>query len=65
MKNYCGSVCADSSQEWFAVLSPRGNLIIFWNATTQSYQQSIDVLDGCGVARSEYPGEFILSSGVR
>ena len=64
MKNYCGSVCADSSQAWFAVSSPRGNLITFWDAKTRGYQHAVEVLDGCGVARSQRPGEFILSSGA-
>ncbi|HID45200.1 MAG TPA: DUF1513 domain-containing protein [Chromatiaceae bacterium] len=62
MKNYCGSVCADASGEAFAVSSPRGNLVTFWSAEG-GYAGSVALPDGCGLARSNTPGSFFLSSG--
>lgn len=64
MRNYCGSVCADASGNWFAVSSPKGNLITFWSAPDGQYVGSIDVNDGCGIASSQENGEFLLSSGI-
>lgn len=63
MKNYCGSVCADSSGEWFAVSAPRGNLVTLWGADGD-YQRSILLEDGCGLATGSEAGEFALSSGT-
>lgn len=64
MRNYCGSVCADASGNWFAVSSPKGNLITFWSARDGQYVSSIDVNDGCGIASSQENGEFLLSNGM-
>ena len=62
MKNYCGSVCADQSGEWFAVSAPRGNLVAFWRSRGE-YAGSTPVEDGCGIAAGSTAGEFLLSSG--
>ncbi|MEJ2694434.1 MAG: DUF1513 domain-containing protein, partial [Candidatus Thiodiazotropha sp.] len=64
MRNYCGSVCADSSGNCFAVSSPRGDLTTFWSAGTGDYLGLARVKDGCGIASGESAGEFLLSSGV-
>ena len=64
MRNYCGSVCKDSSGHWFAVSSPRGNLITFWSARDAQYVSSVTVEDGCGIASGQGHGEFFLSSGT-
>ena len=63
MKLYCGSVCSDISGNWFAVSSPKGDIITFWSARHQQYTSSINVEDGCGIARSSQDGEFLISSG--
>ncbi len=63
MRNYCGSACTDLSGEVFAVSSPRGNLISFWSAGEGEYLGMAELQDGCGIARGDQPGEFLLSSG--
>lgn len=64
MSNYCGSVCSDSSSRWFAVSSPKGNLITFWSASDGQFVGSTEVKDGCGIAAGTQNGEFLLSSGT-
>jgi len=64
MRNYCGSVCADASGNWFAVSSPRGSLVTFWSADGGEHLGQAQVEDGCGIAAGESPGEFLLSSGA-
>ena len=64
MRNYCGSVCTDVSNHWFAVSSPKGNLVTFWSVKHREYVGSIEINDGCGIAAGNKNGEFILSSGV-
>lgn len=63
MRNYCGSVCADSSGQWFAASSPQGGLITFWSAPAGDYLGNARVADGCGIAAGARPGEFLLSGG--
>jgi hypothetical protein len=63
MKNYCGSAVADNTGRWFAVSSPRGNLITFWDADTAEFAGHFEVADGCGIACGEQPGEYLFSSG--
>ena len=62
MKNYCGSVCVDTSGELFAVSSPRGNLITTWN-TQGEFVDTAHLTDGCGIATSHHKRGFYLSSG--
>jgi hypothetical protein len=64
MTNYCGSVCTDASGQWFAVSSPRGNIVTFWSAAQGAYAGAVDVTDGCGVAGGYQAGEFFLSGGT-
>lgn len=63
MANYCGSVCPDTSGQWFAVSSPKGNLVTFWSARDGKYVGNAEVADGCGIAAGNEHGEFLLSSG--
>ncbi len=63
MRNYCGSVCPDPSGQWFAISSPKGNLVTFWSASERRYVGSVEVADGCGIAAGGDTGEFLLSSG--
>ena len=64
MKQYCGSVCFDSSGRILAVSAPRGDLVTFWDTRTGSHLSSARVPDGSGVAPGEQPGEFLASSGL-
>ena len=63
MKNYCGSVCVDPSQRYFAISSPRGNLVTFWSFAEATLQGTATIGDGCGVAAGTVKGEFLLSGG--
>jgi hypothetical protein len=63
MRNYCGSVCGDSSGEWFAVSAPRGNLITFWSSVGGDCLGRSTVVEGCGIAAGATPGQFTVSSG--
>jgi len=64
MHNYCGSVCSDTSSHWFAVSSPKGNLVTFWSAKEARFVGSVEIKDGCGIAAGNANGEFLLSSGA-
>lgn len=63
MKQYCGSVRFDKSGEFVAISSPRGNLITFWDQGKSQYIDKISSRDGCGIARTYQPGEFLISTG--
>ncbi|MES2661879.1 MAG: DUF1513 domain-containing protein, partial [Pseudomonadota bacterium] len=63
MLNYCGSICTDVSQKYFAVSSPKGGIITFWNAEKLQYVRSLDVFDGCGISAGSEAGSFLISSG--
>ena len=62
MKNYCGSVCRDPSGQYFAVSSPRGNLMTLWN-DQGDFIASKKLNDGCGIAVGKVKNSFYLSSG--
>ncbi|MGD2118113.1 MAG: DUF1513 domain-containing protein [Chromatiales bacterium] len=61
MKNYCGSVMADASGDWFAISSPRGNLATLWRAGNGEFQESFEMPDVCGLAPDA--SGFIASNG--
>ncbi len=63
MNNYVGSVAVDHTGEIIAASCPRGNLITFWNANDQSYIGARQMKDGCGVAKTSQPNEFLMTSG--
>ena len=63
MKRYCGSARFDSSGRFAAVSAPRGNLITFWDLDNDSYHSMLNSPDGCGLAATGEPGEFLISTG--
>lgn len=63
MRGYCSSITADISGRWFAVTSPRGNLITLWNGATQSYINFATLSDCSGIAPTDLEGEFVVTSG--
>ena len=63
MRNYCGSVCVDTGNAFFAVSSPRGNLVTLWSTEGGRYLDSIEMTDGCGVAAEKPAGRILVSSG--
>ncbi|MCV6587694.1 MAG: DUF1513 domain-containing protein [Marinobacterium sp.] len=62
MKQYCGSARFDHSGDYFAISAPRGDLISFWQRDGR-FLDSIRVRDGCGLAATDQPGAFVISSG--
>lgn len=64
MRNYCGSVCADAGDRWFAVSSPRGNLVTLWTTAGGRFQDSVEVKDGCGLAPDAADGGITITSGA-
>lgn len=63
MKQYCGSICFDSSGRILAVSAPRGNQITLWDAASGIHLWSTRLSDSSGVAPGEGPGQFFASSG--
>lgn len=63
MKRYCGSARFDRSGQYAAISSPRGNLITFWDLHNDRYHSMINSPDGCGLAATANPGEFIITTG--
>jgi uncharacterized protein len=64
MRQYALSVAVDRGSSLIAVSAPRGNLITFWDAAERAYLTSIMVADGCGVAPTDQPGQFLITSGL-
>jgi len=62
MKQYCGSARFDVSGDYFAISAPRGDLISFWQRDGR-FLDSVRVRDGCGLAATDQPGSFVISSG--
>ena len=63
MKQYCGSARFDASGEFAAISSPRGNLVTFWNQKTGTFIRSVNSRDGCGLAKTDQAGEFLVTTG--
>jgi uncharacterized protein len=64
MRQYGGSVAVDRGGELIAVSAPRGNLVTFWDAVAGAYLTSTMLADGCGVAPTGRPGQFLITSGL-
>jgi hypothetical protein len=62
LDNYIGSVAVDLSGEIVATSSPRGGLVVLWDAATGSYLGEKPLADGCGVAPFG-AGRILASSG--
>ena len=62
-KNYIGSVATDSSGEVVAASSPRGNVIAFWNVQNRKFLGHQALKDGCGLAATNQPDQFLATSG--
>jgi uncharacterized protein len=64
MRQYCGSVAVDQGGSLIAASAPRGNLVAFWDADEDAYLTSTMLADGCGVAPTDRPGAFLITSGL-
>ncbi|MGI9507458.1 MAG: DUF1513 domain-containing protein, partial [Geminicoccaceae bacterium] len=63
MRHYGGSVAVDQTGRLIAVSAPRGNLVTFWDGAEGRYLTSTELQDGCGVAPTDRPEEFMLTGG--
>jgi hypothetical protein len=64
MRHYAGSIAADRAGTQIAVSAPRGGLVTFWDTVAGRYLGATRIADGCGVAPTAQPGEFLLTSGA-
>ncbi len=63
MKHYVGSIAFNAAGDIAAATSPRGNLIVFWDATQQSHISKQKIPDVSGVAYTREDKAFIASNG--
>jgi uncharacterized protein len=63
LKNYVGSVAADSTGTIVAASAPKGNLVTYWDVATRNYLGSCALNDSCGLAPTHREASFLLTSG--
>ena len=64
MKNYVGSIAADTSGSIVSATSPRGGHVLFFDVTSRRLIGEAAIRDVCGVA-SRHRGEgFVLTTGM-
>jgi hypothetical protein len=63
LRNYIGSVAADSSGGIVAASAPKGGLVTYWDISSLRYLGVSDLNDGCGLAPTHHQANFLLTSG--
>ncbi len=63
MRQYCGSITADSTGQTLMVSHPRGNSVSLWSGAGQ-YRESVAIRDCSGVAATGIGGTFLLAAGT-
>ena len=63
MRNYCGSVRFDRSGRHFAVSSPRGGWVSFWDGASGRLLDQLARRDACGLAPTDRADGFWISDG--
>jgi hypothetical protein len=63
LRNYIGSVAADSSGGIVAASAPKGGLVTYWDISSRRYLGVSDLNDGCGLAPTHHQANFLLTSG--
>jgi len=63
LKNYIGSVSADSGGGIVAASAPKGGLITYWDVGARRFLGSCELNDGCGIAPTRHKASFLLTSG--
>jgi hypothetical protein len=63
LKNYIGSVAADSNGSIVAASAPKGGLVTYWDVATRNFIGSCNLNDGCGLAPTHKQARFLLTSG--
>ena len=63
LKNYIGSVSVDQRGEVVAASAPRAGLVTYWRVRDGHFLAERRLEDGCGIAATNQPGQFLLTSG--
>jgi len=63
MRQYCGSVCISADGRRFAISSPRGNLVTYWDVASTQFVGHTDLPDGSGIAPGTGGHAFMMTSG--
>jgi uncharacterized protein len=63
LRNYIGSVAADSSGGIVAASAPKGGLVTYWDISARRYLGASDLNDSCGLAPTHHQANFLLTSG--
>ena len=63
MRNYIGSVAADSGGGIVAASAPKGGLVTYWDVGGRRYLGACGLSDGCGLAPTHRSASFLLTSG--
>ncbi|TYL47706.1 DUF1513 domain-containing protein [Marinomonas sp. IMCC 4694] len=63
-KQYCGSVCFDSTGDVLAVSTPKGGLVAFWHLASNTFLGIENCRDVCGLIATNNAYEFLVTSGT-
>ncbi|MBJ7537588.1 DUF1513 domain-containing protein [Marinomonas transparens] len=63
-KQYCGSVCFDSSGEILAISTPRGGLVAYWHIASKQFLGVDNCRDVCGLVATGRAHEFFVTNGL-
>lgn len=63
LKNYIGSVTADSDGSVVGASAPRGGVVTYWDVLARRFLGACDARDGCGLAPTHQGATFLLTSG--
>ena len=63
LRNYIGSVAADSGGVIVAASAPKGGLVTYWDIEARRFLGTSGLSDGCGLAPTHRAARFLLTSG--
>lgn len=63
-KQYCGSVCFDSTGDILAISTPRGGFVAYWHIPTKQFIGVDNCRDVCGLAATGERSEFFMTNGL-
>ena len=63
LRNYVGSVAADSAGVIVAASAPKGGLVAYWDVAGRRFLGVSNLNDGCGLAPTHRSAHFLLTSG--
>ena len=63
LTQYCGSVTFDESGQTLAISSPRGDLIVYWDISSNQYLTHHNYQDVCGISSTSNKHQFLITTG--